>query len=61
MNNDDFAYEKKLIEEGKQFTEDEIKLIADLLWQFATISVDSFYNYQNKENNEKCSYNGSGE
>ena len=52
---------KVLEQDGKQYTDEQVKLIADFLFELAQLSVDYFLNQLNNASNEKSSTDGPGE
>jgi hypothetical protein len=51
---------KVLEKDGQQYTDDEIRQIADLLWSLAQLSVKYFLNQINYDLDETCNSDGKG-
>ena len=56
----DYEICRKILEqEGGKYSDEQIKVIADLLWEYAQLNVDLYLN-QNNYDNEACSTDGQG-
>ena len=52
---------KILEQDGEQYTDEEVKQIADVLWEFATMSTEKFLKDQNSNVYEKSDFDGQGQ
>ena len=52
---------KILEQDGDQYTDEEVKQIAALLWEFANLSAEKFLKEQNTTVYEKSNFDGQGQ